>query len=355
MEGGSTAERRVTLDDVACEAGVHRSTVSQVLNDHPNCWASASTRERIRKTVRELGYRPNLAARALRSGCSRVIGFVSPGFQAGTHSRPGGLSQAAADANYTVALSSHPNDSESEDLVIRRFMDRGVDGLAVYPVDTGEHRELHRLVKSSFPVVTFEGVNLLDFDCDDVSVDLEAVGRLQAQHLLELGCRRICLVGTDPQARIGAIGLDAANRELVRLGAAPPLEVRLLIPRETEIPDAEAQVPPLRRFLERYRNEIDGVIGNDYGASLAVRVFNELNVRVPEEVAVVGSGNTPLADYGSMPLTSVSTADDVSGLLAFEFLLNRIRHPERREFQRLKSPVELVKRRSSERKGPGNP
>lgn len=339
---------RVRLVDVATKAGVNYATASQVLNDRPNCWASEATRTRIREAAEALGYRPNLAARALQSGRTHVVGLVSPGFLGDLHSRPGGFNDAAAKADYTVSLSSHANDSESEDLVIRRLIDRGVDGLAVYPVDTGPHAELRRLVESGFPVVTFDGANLLDFPCDDVSVDYEAVGRLQADCLLRLGRRRICLANAVPEARINVIRDEAVRRELARAGAPRPIEMRMRRLLMLEMMEAEHWDAPLRAFLTSHRGKIDGVISIDSLASLSVRVLQELGLRVPEDVAVVGGGNSFLASYGAMPLTSISTEDDAAGVTAFGLLMDRIDGRADGPFRRVTSPAKLIVRKSTQ-------
>lgn len=341
--------RRVTLADVAGKAGVSRVAVCEVLNDRPNCWASEATRRRIRQAAEELGYRPNLAARALRSGRTQVIGFISPGFGIGSsHSRAGGLTDAAAKSDYTVTVSSHPNDPESEDRVIRRLLDRGVDGLAIYPVDTGSHAELRRLVQSGFPVVTFDGANLLDFECDDVSIDIEAVGRLQARHLLQLGRRRVCLANTIPEARINTIREAAIRDELERAGAPAPLEMRLSRPATGEFAEADPMEAPLRAFLVKHRGAIDGIIGFDAMVSLAIRVLQKQAVRVPEDVVAVGSGNSILASYGIMPMTSVSTADDEAGAQAFGLLMDRIEGRANGSFRRLTSRAKLIVRESTQ-------
>lgn len=348
-ESESVAARRVTLDDLAQKTGLHRTTISQVLNDHPKCWASAATRELIREAAAELGYRPNLSARALRVGHSRVIGFSSPGFAAGTpHSRAGGLTEAATAADYTVTLSSHANASESEDVVLQRMLDSGVAGLAIYPVDPGPHQELRRLVARGFPVVTFEGATLLDFECDDISMDFAAIGRLQAQHLLRLGRRRVCLANTFPEARITAVREAAVRQELARAGAPPPLEMRLQISAARELQEAETLEAPMQCFLQEHHGAFDAVIGRDPMASLTVRFLLEQGLRIPEDVAVVGGGESLLSSYGAVPLTVVDTADDVAGSQAFGLLLERMQRGGNSPFRRLLHPARLIVRKSTQ-------
>jgi len=340
--------RRVTLAHVAKLAGVSRTTVSETLNNRPNCWASEKTRKRIRQAAKKLGYRPNLAARALRSGKTHVIGLVSPGFGMGSsHSRAVGLTEAAAKSDYTVTLSSHSNDSESEDIVIRRLLDRGVDGLAVYPVDPGPHNELRRLAQSGFPVVTFQGANLLDFECDDVSVDVEEVGKLQAKHLLNLGRRRVCLANTIPEARITVIREDAIRQEFERAGAPPPISMRLQGAVDRELLDAEALEAPMRAFLKEHHGVIDAIIAGDPQGSLAIRILHELDLRVPEDVAVIGGGDSLLSTYGEVPMTSVNAADDEAGTIAFGLLMNRISGETNNQFQRVINPEKLIVRKST--------
>lgn len=337
--------RRARLADVAKKAGVNSATASQVLNDRANCCASDATRQRIRKAVEDLGYRPNLTARALRSGKTHVIGLVAPGFIV---NRAGGLTEAAAKADYTVTVSSHHNDSASEDLVITRLLDRGVDGLAIYPVDTGPHRELRRLVQSGFPVITFDGASLLDFECDDISVDYAALGKRQAQHLLGIGRRRICIANAIPEARINAIRETAIRNELKQAGAPAPLEMRLNWSTAREVTESGPLEAPMRAFIEKHRGAFDGVIGFDAMASLTIRVLQELSLRVPEDAAVVGAGNTMLASYGSVQLTSVSTADDAAGIKAFGLLMDQINGSRNGPYRRLTSPAKLIVRKSSQ-------
>lgn len=329
-------------------AGVGLPTVSKVLNGRTDCWASAGTRGRIREAARALGYRPNLSARALRSGRSRVIGFVSPGFQAASgHSRPGGLTAAAERADYIVTVSSHANESAAEDRVIRGLLDRGVDGLAVYPVDPGPHRELRALVERGFPVVTFEGTNLLDFESDDVSVDYRAVGRLQARHLLGLGRRRVAIVKAVPEARINAIRDEGICEELAAAGAPAPRV--LTVPRSAgdEIAEPEAVYAGVLRMVRRHAGAFDAVASYDSVASLAVRALLARGLRIPGDVAVIGAGDGPIAGYGAVPLTSVSTRDDWAGARAFALLAERLEGRAGESFRRLTATPRLVVRQST--------
>jgi DNA-binding LacI/PurR family transcriptional regulator len=342
---------RPTLADVASRAGVTVPTVSKVLNGRANCWASEETRSRIREAVAELGYRPNLAARGLASGCSHVIGFISPGFGVTSErSWAVGLTEAASRQDYSVTVSSHPNDSASEDRLIRRLLDRGVDGLAIYPTDQGPHKELRRLVASGFPVVTFEGANLLDFPSDDASVDLDAAGRLQARHLLALGRRRLCIANTLPAARVNDQRDAAIERELLAAGAPAPLRMNVRYQLTGEKPNEEEIYAGIRAFVARQAEAFDAVATYDPAASLTIRALLEHGLRVPEDVAVIGSGNGTVARYGAIPLSSIDTHTDEAAAAGFDLLLDRIGNRVAHDaFRRLSSRLSLVARRSTVR------
>ena len=338
------------MSDIARQAGIHVTTVSQILNRRSNCWASEATRRHVMKLAGELGYRPNLAARSLRSGRSHVIGYISPGFGTGSpNSRAMGLTDTAMQHDYTVIVSSHPNDSESEDRLIRRLADRSMDGLVIYPADKGPHTELRRLVNDGFPVVTLDGSALLDFECDDISPDYQQVGRLQVRHLLETGRRRIGLIDPIPTGRINVIRDQAIRDLLAREGLPPPLELQVAIEDlQSEFVDAEPLVTGIRACLETQRGCFDALISHDTLASLAARILMETGCRIPGDVSVMGAGNSILAIYGLLPLTSISTADDQAGALAFGLLMDRMKQKRANlPFRRIVSPSNLIVRSST--------
>ncbi len=338
-----------TLADVARRVGLHRTTVSQILNNRPNCWASEKTRQRVHAAVAELGYRPNLSARALRSGKSRFIGLVMPGFHFNAlHNRPVGLTEAAARSGYTVVLSAHPNDASSEDQVIRRLVDRAVDGLVIYPVDQGPHAELKRLVDHGFPVVTFDGDILLDFACDDISADYHAVAAHQVRHLLDIGRRAFCIVKTQPEACVNRVRNAWVRRELKAVGLPPPLAMASRGSHREEIPAPENTFADIQKFIRQQAGTFDAVIAFDAIAALFVRGLQEAGLRVPEDVAVMGAGDTAIAHYNSLPLTSINTRDEESGARAFELLLERIDGHGPPQYRREISPTILEIRQSTQ-------
>jgi LacI family transcriptional regulator len=320
----ATATERVTLAQVARQAGVTPATASQVLNDRPNCWASEATRSRIVAAATALGYRPNLAARSLRSGRTHTIGMVATALGlAAPRNRVAGLDAAAMQAGYTVMMSFNANSPEWEDRLIRRHLDRGADALVVYPAKEGPHTELRRLVAAGFPLVTLDGAGQLELECDDVSPDYALAGKLQVQHLLELGRCRIAILRPEPSAWINNQREAGALAALADAGQAPQV-LRFCRPAVREEPTADDIYLPLRDCLSQHLEQFDALVSYDTPAALAVRALHELGRRIPADVAVIGAGNGLLASHGTFPLSSIDTGDDWIGHQAFGLLAERL-------------------------------
>ena len=120
----------------------------------------------------------------------------------------------------------------------------------------------------------------------------------------EAACREL----REGRRQAGAEVARRLDEEARRAGQPDGAGVRREVAREAEPLEA-----PLRSFLERHRGAFDAIVGFDAMASLAIRLIHRLGLRVPADVAVVGAGNSLLATYGVLPLTSVSTADDTAG------------------------------------------
>ena len=343
-----SATVRPTLTQVAKKAGVKVSSASEILNRKANCWSSQATRERVFAAAKELGYRPNQTARSLRSGKTKTLGVIIT-----SHSYSGrmaGLDQAAHARNYAVVLTFNANNPVMEDQLILNHLDRGVDGLIVYPSDSGAHTELRKLVEQGFPLVTFNGVGL-DFECDDVSPDYINVGRFQARHLLEIGRRRICIVTTAPSALINDIREEGIRRELLEHGLQKPMIFNIKFANDNEAQSSEFLYPQIAEFISKNKGEFDSIVSFDAIAAMAARAILENGLRIPDDVAIVGAGNSILSSQGVLPLTSIDTSDEWSGMKAFELLTDRINGKrQKNKFERIISSSSLIIRQSTVKK-----
>jgi LacI family transcriptional regulator len=296
------------LKDIARDLDLSVVTISKVLRDHPDI--SSETRERVLKRMKELNYRPNLAARALVTGRSYIAGLVVPDL---VHPFFGQVAKAISSVlrkkGYSLVLSSSEDDPELEQQEIDQLLARRVDVLIVASTQSTVET-FRKLEEQKVPYV------LLDrrFDglaANFVGVDDEAVGALATTHLVEVGCRRIAHLGGPGVST--ALGRAGGFRLALRANhlASPPEYVLM---REHGDDAGEASgYDAMKRLLELKRRP-DGVFCyNDPTAMGAMKAVLEAGLRIPEDVAIAGCGNVAYADFLRVPLTSVDQQCEAIG------------------------------------------
>jgi LacI family transcriptional regulator len=330
------ASTRPTLMQVAKVTGLSPSTVSAVLNQRPHCWASKETRQQIQDAARRLGYRPNMVARSLRGGKTQTVGLITAAMNVDTAiTKVSTFEAAARHAGYVSMIAFNPNDPAMEDKLLLALWDRGVDGILVFPSETGPHTELANRVADGFPLVTIDGAGRLDFETDDISTDYFLAGQLQTRYLLEHGRRRLAQAMASPtcyvveQLRAGALGVAA------EAGCAPPRLLNLDLPADGGSQITQDLYRQVRAFLAEHGRHIDGFISHDQVAATAVHAALELGIRVPQDLAIIGFDNTATASNCVIPLTTVAQRAEDVGAQAFALLAERmeqgrVRPPSRR-------------------------
>ena len=188
---GNTA-MRVTIHDVAEDAGVSAMTVSRVINDSPR--VSTETRRRVQASVAKLGYVPNRLARSLiqrRTGAFGVIvpDVANPFFTLIVR----GVERVAWRAGYHVILCDTQGDLDRERGYLEDMVSFQVEGVLIAPVGDGSRPHLRLLTRNSVPFVLIDR-SIAGFDCDLVQGDSIAGANQLVKHLIELGHRRIGMV-----------------------------------------------------------------------------------------------------------------------------------------------------------------
>jgi DNA-binding LacI/PurR family transcriptional regulator len=296
---GGPAKRRPTLDEVAARAGVSRSAASRAVNNAPD--VSRSAREAVEVAVRELGYVPNPAARALATaqGGSVLLAvshddptlFADPFF---AHVIVG-INAALARTDLVLMLLLADSDRGRERLE-RVLRSRRADGLLLLALH-GEDPLLRLAQSLELPVVT-GGRPLHGEPAWYVDADNRGGARAAAEHLIAGRRRRIAAITgrLDTEAGVArhrgyqeamaVAGLDAARTERSDF---------------TESGGAAAMASLLRRFPD-----LDAVFAeSDNMAAGALRALRAAGRRVPEDVAVVGFDDLPIARATDPPLTTV--------------------------------------------------
>jgi LacI family transcriptional regulator len=310
------ASSRPTLADVAARAGVARSTASYVINRVEHARVAEGTRARVLAAVEELGYRPNAAARGLRTQRTLMLGFVSDDIAAGPFAGETirGAQDAAWEAEHLLLIANTGGDAEVQHTVIDAMVDRQVDGLLVAAVAAGRV-DVEPLRGLSVPCVL---VNC--FSDEDVFPavipDDERGGREAAEILLEAGHRRIAFIN-------GASGVHAAEARLRGFRAA--LERHgvefdpELAPYGNWWPDSGYE--HAHRLLELEQPPTAIFCGNDRMAIGVYEALKERGLRIPEDVTVLGYDDMELAQHLRPALSTMALPHYEMGRWGCERLL----------------------------------
>ena len=323
------------MRDVAALAGVSHQTVSRVLNGRAN--VRSQTRARVLAAMRQLGYRPNVAARALVTGRSRTLGVVSLDTTLfGPTSTLHEIERAASEAQYYLSIVSLQSiDQGSVQEALSRLTAQAVEGVIVIAPLTSSHQALRGL-PDGLPVVAVEGDPKADVAV--VSVDQVAGGRAATEHLLGLGHRTVWHIAGPPDW-LEAHGRMAGWQAALRAAGAevpPPLSGDWSPRSGFEAGQLLARVP-----------EVTAVFAaNDQMALGLLRAVHEHGRRVPEEISVVGFDDASEALYFTPPLTTVRQDFGEVGRCSLRLLLNQIRSG-RRGVEGVVVDPELVIRQST--------
>lgn len=294
---------RVTIKDVAREAGVSYQTVSKVLNHRAK--VKPETERSIRQAAERLGYAPHQAASSLRSRRARLIGYSGPPWPL-NQANPildeflQSMLQAAEAAGYYLLCFPHHSGERQVD-PYRRLVDSSrVDGFVLSGVEYDDPR-LRYLLDNDFPFVAF-GRSNLDMKFSFVDVDGESGMRSVVEHLLALGRRRIAALAWPETSRVGKDRMSGYRQALQTAGIEINTE---WIARGEGNPVYGRQATQGWLALPDERRPDAFVAFNDAMAVGAMQAIQEVGLRVGVDVAVTGFDDLPMTQFLSPPLTTV--------------------------------------------------
>ena len=327
----------VTLKELAVRAKVHPSTISRVANNDPGLRIATATRSRIEALLRETGYQPNGIARGLKLRQTNVLAVVIPDvtnpFFAALFR---GVEDAAAPRGFNVLLCNTDGSPERQRSHLQSLQARRVDGVILassFLKDPGV-RDLRR---QQVPYVL---VNRFSDEGEDpfVGADDLVGGQLATGHLIELGHRRIGHLAGRSTVSTGVLrrrGYLAAH-QLAGLPADPQLIVEAGY---TE----EGGALAARRLLSLQDPPTALFAVTDLAAVGAAGVAQRLGLRIPEDVAIVGYNDIPLASRVSPGLTTMHVPIHEFGSVAVSLLLEQIENDEPTRRRVLFTPELMVR------------
>lgn len=328
-----------TINDVAERAGVSKGTVSKYLNVRSGYAVSAGARERIEGAIRDLNYRPSAIARSLTRGATLNIGLViadikNPFFPDLVAS----VQDVLEERGYKVLLGSTGRDTGREVDIIHSMTEHRVDGLMLASVQGGVE-ELRFLERMGVPCV-LASRDLPELIWDTVVVDNVRGAQLAVKHLRDLGHRRIGYVGSDPDVKPFADRLHG-----FQLATDDLPETAVLI-KGGMMEDGRRGTHEL---LSRSARPTALHYANDQMALGGLVACEELALRVPWDVSIVGYDNISAGSLPGIGLTTVDSAAASVGARAAEMLFERIGGltNEDQPPRRIHEPTRLILRSST--------
>jgi LacI family transcriptional regulator len=328
-----------TLKDIVRLTGVSQSTVSRVLNGHPN--VSEKTRQKVLRVIQEQGFRPNFVARALAKQRTRVLSMIIPQSLATTFTDPyfptliQHISRRANGHGYAVMLWVG-NDAEEESLFAERILDHGLFDGAIVTSATQDDMLVERLSESGTPCVIIGPT--LGLHVSNVDVDNRSGAKAAVTHLIHLGCKRIgTITGPGnmgaPQDRLQGY-IDALTEHGL------PVDESLIQFGDFNEPSGFAGMQMLLPC------GVDAVFtASDMMGIGAIRAIQSAGLRIPHDVAVVSFDDMPFAATTNPPLTTVRQSLSDMGNHAADMLIDLI-EGRQVEPRSIRLPTRLIVRES---------
>jgi len=314
--------RRTTLKDVASAADVAVSTVSGILNQREDSWASQKTRDRVLEAARRLSYSPNRMARGLRINRSMHATLVIPDLTNPFYAILARAIQRALDGRgYEILIEETDNDFQKASRVLQDIMGQQTDGIICVLDDSMSHRSRLEKILSRIPVVLF-APPIPGMKIDTIESDFRADFLEIITHLTKLGHTRAGFVdifagSSDPINRPTIFRALAARENIqfpdtswIRCSSAPDdIRASTRIWANTLAPSERATVL---------------LCTNDLTAIAAMRGLLDAGLSIPRDISVIGYDDIPLASMMPCPLTTVSQPVGTMAQKAAETLLGRI-------------------------------
>ncbi len=310
----------LTLDDIAKQAGVSRATVSRVVNESPN--VSDTVRQRVLEIIKQTGYYPHAAARALASQRSYTLGLILPHSVSLLFTDPyyshftKGVAQACNKHNYTLTFFLVQT-KEDEKKIFPRLATPGLlDGVVVQSGHNGDQAIIGHMIDAHIPIVVmgrpFRSDNVSYVDVDNVNAAYNAV-----THLIRLGRQRIATIAGPSESTVGIDRL-AGYRKAFQERRMPVDESLIIEGDFTETGSYYA----MQRLLPLHPDAV--FAASDVMAVGAMRAASEAGLRIPEDIAFVGFDDLPVSYPVHVALTTIRQPVVQLGMQATDLLIDLI-------------------------------
>ncbi len=310
----------VKLKDIAEMLNVSIPTVSKALNGSKEI--SEETRQKVLNMARILNYTPNQLAINLRNNESKTIGVIVPSMVHHFFSRViEGIIEGAEKAGYLVILLQSNEKLALEKQQVDLLMDKRVDGILVsLSNETNEFLHLKKILKRKIPLVLFDKVEP-SINCSKVMIDDEKAAYKAVMHLIKKGHKRIAHFRGDGIPKISRERFEGYKRALADSGITFDESLVYVCDNNDDFSDGYRNA---QKMLSEH-DDVEAVFAiTDLVAIGVIKFFNEINVKIPGQIAVFGFSNWLMSSVVSPTLSTVNQPAYEMGSTALELLLNEI-------------------------------
>ncbi len=337
--------KKITIDDVAKHAGVSKGTVSAVINAKNS--VRPVTRDHILNVMKELNFRPKGVARNLKNGHQdKSIGVIIKDLNYPFYtSIASGVKEYAEGKGYSVIVSSSESDHECEKKFSHFFSTKDIKGAIIAPVVEGssEIEHLFKLKMINYPFVLLEDVK--GIQANVVAIDnLKAIKRA-VKYLIDNGHTKIVHFAGPPNS----------SHTLERIeGFRHAFSERTLVFRKDMIVSVgSGYEESYKNTIEYFKNRVKEdyptaiVCFNDQQALAVMSVLKELNIKIPDDISIVGNDDIYYARIYPVPLTTIKAPKREIGRKAAEILIRNIESPDLLPVEKVVLDTEFIIREST--------
>ncbi|MEY4042998.1 MAG: hypothetical protein RL529_565 [Actinomycetota bacterium] len=336
-----SSNTRPSIQDVARLAGVAVGTVSNVLNNPER--VRAETTEKVSRAIAQLGFIRNDAARQLKAGKSQTIGLVvldstNPFF--GELAR--GAEDQAMKEGLALILGNSGNDEQREAKYLSLFEEQRMSGVLLSP--SGMTASVVSGIRNrGLKTVLVDRMAEIDLCCS-VGVDDVAGGRTAVSHLLNQGRKKIAFVGGTVATKQVADRLAGAKEAIA---GVPGTQIKVFASSDMNVLAGRSIGEQILALAPEEKPDAIFAANDLLAVGILQALVFRAEVRVPEDIAIIGYDDIDFAEAAIVPLSSIRQPAATIGATAVELLLDEIENPETHVHRRVMYQPELVIRASS--------
>ena len=339
--------KTVTLKDIAEQLNISVTTVSKALKDYPD--VSKKTKMQVKELAKTLNYKPNTFAVNLRTKESKTIGLIIPVIVHHFFSNViKGIISQAEKKGYLVIILQSDESYELEKKQVELLLSQRVDGIIISLANgTADFGHLNEVLSQEKPLVMFDKIAKI-VKCSKVIIDDRKAAYTATQHLIDTGCKRIA------HFRGALLPQNSIDRFLgykkALLDNNLPYDPSLVYICECGDMSFEEGKKNAKQLLEDH-DDVDGIfINTDLVAIGAMTEFQQMGVKIPEDISIVGFSNWFMSSVISPSLTTINQPGIEMGKAAFKLLFKEIRKKKENRpivYKEITLETGLVKREST--------